>query len=92
MSRTDKDRPWRLKREELSTFPWDRPGRFSWRRYVHQFGHPPRWYRHAEWFGPDRARARDEARDAVKEYRAHGNVEKVLRTEQHRYRAIWDWN
>lgn len=41
------------------------------------------------WNGPTRRAARDDAIQAIKEYRATGDVEIVMETDQHRHCAAW---
>lgn len=80
MSRTDKDLHWRLR---------------EWPAWIGSWGihvalsHPGKHERHTEWWGPDRARSRDECRELTKEYNAHGDVDTVPTARQHRHGVQW---
>jgi len=85
MSRTDKDRPWRIRAE-------DRIGKYNGAYYYHDswnhlrhggcgeycgwtlphctFRGTPRWFRHEIWDGPERGRERDELRGYAREFNA----------------------
>lgn len=52
--------------------------------------HPPREFVHAVWWGPDRARVRDELVDARKRYNA-GDDDVDVENRQHRHSAGWLW-
>lgn len=51
----------------------------------------PKWFVDHIWNNPSRVRARDECRQAAKEYRASGEVDVVPTTDQHRHCAGWAW-
>lgn len=79
MSRTDKDLPYRLRRDR-------EPG---WRL---PYGGPaPRWFIRHRWTAPDRFGARTAGREAVAEHRAGLAPEVEPPTWQHRHGASWDW-
>lgn len=48
---------------------------------------PPKWYLDHVWNNPMRVKVRDKSRQAVKEYRATGEVDVELPLEQHRHCA-----
>ncbi len=52
----------------------------------------PAWYINHRWNAPDRLRSRTECQDAIKEYRATGEVDLVPATDQHRHNATWGWS
>lgn len=54
---------------------------------------PPREFRRDTWFGPERARERDQLRGAAREYNAHGEVDDFdFDNPQARHRASWWWS
>lgn len=61
--------------------------------YTRQYGKgtPPKWYRDHVWMNPVRVRERDYAREAIKEYRANGDVEAVLPDDKAKNCAKWLW-
>ncbi len=81
MSRTDKDRPIRIRRDD------DRDPCFG---YVAK--PPPRWYINHRWSAPDRLAVRLNASEAIAEHRAGHEPEAEPPTDQHRHGALWEWN
>jgi len=80
MSRTDKDLHW-TRREWPS---WIR----GYAMHVAlSHSRPPE--RHSYWYGPDRARSRDECREMAKEYNTYGDVDTLPTTQQHRHQTDW---
>jgi hypothetical protein len=51
----------------------------------------PRWFVEHVWNNPTRVRVRDDCRQAVKEYRANGEVDVIPPVDQHRQCAGWLW-
>lgn len=78
MSRTDKDRPWRLRAH-------DRPWQHWWATS------PPAWFINHRWTAPDRMRARIAGQTARAEHRAGLVPDVDPPTFQHRHGASWDW-
>lgn len=83
MSRTDKDRPFRILLEDppkpkcpCKVHAW------TWRA-------PPKWSIDHHWNNPERVRVREFGRAAMKEYRATRDVELELLGFQHRHNACW---
>ncbi len=52
---------------------------------------PNRLDRHAEWWGPDRARVRDQMIEAKQQYHGSHEVEIVERVDQHRHAPAAGW-
>ncbi len=85
MSRTDKDRPWKIRAED----PYESDGLNYWHvyNYPHSCGprcyycgwtishtslaSPPAWYRRLVWHGPERARQRQGLHNMVKEWNSN---------------------
>ena len=59
-------------------------------RYQYTWG-PKKIDRHVSWWGPDRARVRDECRQARKEYRASGDVEIDVTSRHHAHAPDKGW-
>lgn len=79
VSRTDKDAPYRLRRDQVPAWrlPWGSP--------------PPAWFRRHRWTASDRFRARAAGLAAAGEHRAGLAPEAEPPTFQHRHGAAWDW-
>lgn len=65
----------------------------TWDHYTRPYGPNgcPTWFVRLEFTGPERARVRDECREALKEYNATGEVDTIPSVTQHRHMARWDW-
>lgn len=63
----------------------------EWPKQRRSFGSwsVPKWFVNHVWNGPQRREARDDALLATKQYRATGDVDVVIPTEQHRHGAVW---
>lgn len=85
MSRTDKDRPLRLRLEDAPEGGLHRA----------RLGRgPDRAFVRATWWGSQRAAVRDGCREMVAEYNATGGVgvgDSSLPPTQHRHCAEWEW-
>ena len=74
---------------DLDTGPYSRCRRFeATRRYLPG---PPRWFTHAEFYGPDRAAVRAASRAALREHNTYGDTDVEVPTEQHRHGGAWAW-
>lgn len=60
------------------------------RRYRYTWG-PKRKDRHFNWWGPDRAKVRDQMVKAKQEYNGSHEVETVERVDQHRHGPVSGW-
>src|SRR4029450_9708130 len=59
-------------------------------RYRYTWG-PRKVDRHLDWYGPDRAKVRDQMTKAKKQYNGSGDVEIVERVQHHRHASIKGW-
>lgn len=75
-------------RRSACRWDWVDVLRTSYRRY---FPGVPGWYIHHRWTGPQRVAVRDLGRRAVAEYRATGDVDVVMPTDQHHHSTVRDW-
>jgi hypothetical protein len=98
MSRTDKDLPLRIRQEPYKNPDpagfWSVSGPYSrgWRNYTFWYvPHPPAWFVEHVWNGPERRRARDIGREAIKDYRANGDTDIDFPRDHHRHCARWLW-
>ncbi len=74
---------------DLDTGPYSRCRRFeATRRYLPG---PPRWFNHAEFYGPDRAAVRTAGRAALREHNTDGDTDIEVPTAQHRHGGAWAW-
>ncbi len=105
MSRTDKDRPWQIRANDMS----DTNNRAYWFHYTyrHENGcndscgwtlphtvlcHPPSDFIHVVWYGPERARERVHLGRLAAEWNATGELlDPDFANYQHRHRAAWAW-
>ena len=51
----------------------------------------PSWFIDHLWTSLDRTRARDECRDAMRDYNAYGETDLIPTTDNHRHDAMWRW-
>jgi len=77
---------WRTRTQGCSWRP-------TWDHYYRAYGPigVPPWYVRLEFTGPERARVRDECREALKEFNANGEVDTIPATTQHRHMARWSY-
>lgn len=72
----------RRNRAQEADCGWDLP-------YSH-LCNPPRWWRHAEFYGPDRARVRTWGRNAARAYQSGDEIPEPP-DGRHRNGAAWSW-
>lgn len=52
---------------------------------------PKNNYIREHWTCPDRRRARDECRDAARDFNANGDTDVIVSTDPHRHEGLWWW-
>lgn len=84
MSRTDKDLPYRI-RKELPEFK----AKSYWERYGYFGNGVPAWFVNHVWNAPERVSSRVDCNEAKKEFNAGYEPETEPSTRQHRHCAQW---
>lgn len=74
-----------MKRLIIATFPWQCYWAAPYDRTWWYERPPSKKDRHFDWFGPDRAQARDECRAAMRDYNANGDTELDVVTDSPRH-------
>jgi hypothetical protein len=107
VSRTDKDRPWQIRANDMSdlnngaywfhnNWAHARLGGCTescgWTLPHMVLSQPPHDYVHVVWYGPERARERTELGRLAREWNAHGELsDGDFANWQHRHSAAWTW-
>ena len=63
----------------------------KYRYWARRYGPRMRPYTHTTFYGPDRAQARDRARQAIADFRANGDTDIEPEKRQHRHSVQWWW-
>lgn len=75
---------WRARKGEKARCMWE--AEWPEDRHMQMRGRRKKYWRHAEFFGPQRAAVRDTAREVIK-----GNHEMEFPDGRHRHSVLWDW-